>query len=45
MKKFKYNIIRIFDLYIAPLTVNGYKEELYFNKMKEKYTNDGSKKN
>jgi hypothetical protein len=40
MKKIKYKIIRILDLYFYPLLINGNKEQAYFERMKRKYKNE-----
>jgi len=37
MKRIIYKIVKFMDCYMAPMLINGYKQEAYFKKMQEKY--------
>jgi hypothetical protein len=37
MKNLIYNVVKFMDCYIAPMFVNGRKQEAFFKRMQEKY--------
>ena len=37
MKNLIYNVVKFMDCYIAPMFINGNKEDDYFERMRKKY--------